>query len=259
MNIYLSSSWKNRERVRVLAEQLREAGHQVYDFTDSRCRDGIPEIPPEAFPEQFDPTKHLYRNYIQGFPHWRAAVERNRQALRECDAVVLMLPCGMDAHADAYYGLGLGKRLLVVGQPRPGERTPTHLWADGIADRDEDVLGWLDVFEASPPRTLCKARLVGSAGGNTPQDCGWPHCGCDPHADRVLEALEEDGTAADAALGRALRGMVPGQGLGLLMDGRWVELDLHAGLDEAWYGRVYTKADTPERALELAAGEGEEG
>lgn len=26
-----------------------------------------------------------------------------------------------------------------------------------------------------------------------PQDCDWPFCGCDPHADRVLAALEESG------------------------------------------------------------------
>lgn len=33
MNIYLSSSWKNRERVRGLAQELRIAGYDAYDFT----------------------------------------------------------------------------------------------------------------------------------------------------------------------------------------------------------------------------------
>jgi hypothetical protein len=36
--IYLSSSWKNRVRVRSLAEQIRAAGVSVYDFTDPACR-----------------------------------------------------------------------------------------------------------------------------------------------------------------------------------------------------------------------------
>lgn len=26
-----------------------------------------------------------------------------------------------------------------------------------------------------------------------PADCGWPTCGCDPHADKVIAALEEQG------------------------------------------------------------------
>lgn len=30
------------------------------------------------------------------------------------------------------------------------------------------------------------------------QDCDWPQCGCDPHATRVIEALEEEGLLASA-------------------------------------------------------------
>jgi hypothetical protein len=37
---------------------------EVYDFTDPQCRK-TPEIPPEAFPEQFDPLKHQYRSYLE--------------------------------------------------------------------------------------------------------------------------------------------------------------------------------------------------
>ena len=39
----------------------------------------------------------------------------------------------------------------------------------------------------------CAARKQGSAGGNTPVDCDWPVCGCDPYADKVIEVLEESG------------------------------------------------------------------
>ena len=28
-------------------------------------------------------------------------------------------------------------------------------------------------------------------GGIDPQDCDWPVCGCDPHANKVIEALDE--------------------------------------------------------------------
>lgn len=35
----------------------------------------------------------------------------------------------------------------------------------------------------------CKAR----AATDPPQDCDWPCCGCDPHADKVIAALEESG------------------------------------------------------------------
>jgi len=141
-NVYISSSWKNRENVRELATQLTEAGYDVYDFTNPACRKS-PEIPPEKFPEQFDPAKHRYKDYISSVPAWREAVEGNREALDNCDAVVLLLPCGLDAHADAFYALGKDKYLIVCGQPRAGDRTPTHLWADKIVSDFASVLSIL--------------------------------------------------------------------------------------------------------------------
>lgn len=48
MNIYLSSSWKNRDKVREIAIDLRKHGYEVYDFTDPNCRK-TEEIPPEKF------------------------------------------------------------------------------------------------------------------------------------------------------------------------------------------------------------------
>lgn len=42
----------------------------------------------------------------------------------------------------------------------------------------------------------CAARKQGTAGGNYPADCDWPHCGCDEHADKVLAALQEEGWAS---------------------------------------------------------------
>lgn len=144
MKIYISSSRKNRERVRALAIRLREKGHEVYDFTDPESRKafGGVEIPPERFPEQFDPEKHNYREYLLAVPEWEEAVLCNQRALHWCDLAVLLLPCGMDAHADWGLAVGLGKHTVVAGAPRAGERTPSHLWADALLDRDEDVLTW---------------------------------------------------------------------------------------------------------------------
>lgn len=42
-------------------------------------------------------------------------------------------------------------------------------------------------------RPYCKARAASTAGGNDPVDCDWPWCGCDPVADRVLAAIQDQG------------------------------------------------------------------
>lgn len=38
-----------------------------------------------------------------------------------------------------------------------------------------------------------------------PSDCSWPTCGCDPHADRVISALEEQGFGAPAPVDAGVR------------------------------------------------------
>jgi hypothetical protein len=157
-DIYISSSWKMRDQVRQLADRLQETGLSVYDFTNPACRDS-PEIPPEEFPEQFDPEKHDHGDYLRSVPVWRDAMDSNRKALDNCSIVVLLLPCGLDAHADAYYALGRGKRLIVCGSPHKGDRTLTHLWAEVILPSPQDVVAYLEKKKTTD-RTQCGSKNV---------------------------------------------------------------------------------------------------
>lgn len=50
----------------------------------------------------------------------------------------------------------------------------------------------------------CAALKQGTAGGNVAPDCGWPSCGCDPKADKVIEALEASGAFDPRGLNAAL-------------------------------------------------------
>lgn len=142
MRIYLSTSWKNADRVRLLAQVLRAMGHEPYDFTDPNCRTE-PEIPPESHLAPYDPAKGSYEEYLRAEPRFLAAVRGNRAALDRCDLVVLLLPCGNDAHADWAYGVGKGKPSYVVGAPPAGDRSPTHLWADTFFKSEWELVGKL--------------------------------------------------------------------------------------------------------------------
>lgn len=146
MKIYIASSWKNRLQVRNIAIILRGSGHKVYDFTDPSCRKHL--IPPEKYPEQFDPSQHLYSVYINK-GDWREAVAENRAAIEWCDCILLILPCGIDSHADWALGVGMGKKSVIVGHPRKGERSPVHLWADAILDSEIPLLDWLRLHDCT--------------------------------------------------------------------------------------------------------------
>jgi len=135
LRFFISASWSKRDEVRALAGSLRAEGHEVFDFTDPECRRS-PPVKPEVS-ETFDPQVKTYAEYLDR-SDWRSTVFENQQAIRNSDAVILLLPCGNDATADWAYAAGCGKKTYVVGQPEPGDRSLNHLWADELfADESE--------------------------------------------------------------------------------------------------------------------------
>lgn len=142
MKLYISSSWSNREQVGILATSLLTAGFEVFDFTNQQHRKTSVICPPEKYQNTFDPDIQEYRDYIRR-PEWYKVVDENKQMIQWSDVIILLLPCGNDAHSDWAYGVGLGKKSIVYGHPGRGSRSPVHLWADAFAvnfTEIEDIL-----------------------------------------------------------------------------------------------------------------------
>lgn len=123
MKIYVASSWRNRRQPDVVIA-LRADGHEVYDF-----RAPVPGVTGFSWHE-IDPTMpvgpadvRLHAARIRAFldhPKAEDGFNRDMNALRWCDACVLVLPCGRSAHLEAGWAAGAGKRTLVLledGEP----------------------------------------------------------------------------------------------------------------------------------------------
>ena len=108
MKVYVASSWRNQIYPEVL-KVLRHAGHAVYDFRHQGGSDWNPEEMSSG--ELFDFLDHPRVNEI---------FEKDMAALVDSDAVVCVLPCGRSAHLELGYGIGAGKRTVL-------------LWHDGDA------------------------------------------------------------------------------------------------------------------------------
>lgn len=74
---------------------------------------------------------------------------------------------------------------------------PNHMWGGwpeyhsaAYAAADFAIATYGPPPERAEATWECKARKYA---GPDPQDCDWPVCGCDSHADKVIEALEESG------------------------------------------------------------------
>ena len=146
-NIYVASSWRNQIQQEVVKD-LRAAGFEVYDFKNpAEGNNGFKwsDIDPDWqnwTPEQF---RESLRHPIaaRGF-------NLDMDALRWCDACVLVMPCGRSAHLEAGYAIGAGKPTAILLSD--GEPELMYRMAPSICLSIEEVINFLRVtWRPTPP------------------------------------------------------------------------------------------------------------
>jgi hypothetical protein len=145
MKIYVASSWRNKAVVNRVVCAFRDAGHVVYDFTNPKPGDigfSWSEIDAEwklwSAKDQIDYYKH---------PVAVRGLKNNFDAMKWCDALVMVQPCGRSAVLELGWAIGAGKRtavLMVDGQ----EPELMIRLAGRLCLSIEDVLAWLAAHEA---------------------------------------------------------------------------------------------------------------
>lgn len=111
MKIYVASSWRNLIQPAIVV-MLRAAGHEVYDFRHPK-----PGVRGFAWSEiDSDWQRWTPEQYAAALQHPIAAdgYRHDIEALRGCDACVLVLPSGRSASWEFGYAMGAGKRGAVV-------------------------------------------------------------------------------------------------------------------------------------------------
>jgi nucleoside 2-deoxyribosyltransferase len=138
--IYLASSWRNPEQP-ALVEQLRAAGHEVYDFRNPKPgNDGFRWTEVDANWLSWTPESYVPK--LQ-HPIAQAGFALDKAALDWCDTCVLLLPCGRSAHLEAGYAAGQGKRVLFLLRADKFEPELMYLLGAGIVCSVPDLLAGL--------------------------------------------------------------------------------------------------------------------
>lgn len=86
-----------------LTRRLREKGKAVYCFVEDR----------DGNPQEYLPS---YKTLPLTHEKVRADFEEDVRALRESDALILLLPAGASSHIEAGLAYGLGKRCILIGE-----------------------------------------------------------------------------------------------------------------------------------------------
>ena len=130
--IYIASSWKNVDRVRMLAELLRSKGHQVFDFTDINNRpEGTESFVFHASEWMGKPLKKIDWIEFLKCDATARACKADKSGLDWSDTLILLLPSGRSAHIEAGYAKASGKTVLVYGDLPLGEFDAMYLLFDG--------------------------------------------------------------------------------------------------------------------------------
>jgi hypothetical protein len=129
MKVYVASSWRNHMQ-RAVVHLCRSMGHEVYDFrepTEGNTGFSWGEIDTEIPKGATDPDMEIPAERIRSMlchPIAGAGFALDMDALRWCDACVLVLPCGRSAHLEAGWAAGAGK--LTIGLLTDGP--PDLMW-----------------------------------------------------------------------------------------------------------------------------------
>jgi hypothetical protein len=136
MIIYLIGSLRNPQ-VPIIAEQLRAAGHEVFDDWFAAG--------PEADDKWRDYEQARGRSYSEALSGYAAGhvFDFDRLHLERTDVVVLMLPAGKSGHLELGWALGRGKRGYILLDN--SERWDImYKFASGVFFSVEDLIGELD-------------------------------------------------------------------------------------------------------------------
>ena len=180
MKIYVASSWRNTYQQDVVAK-LRKLGHEVYDFrglgdgfggelTCTDCAEAVSKLKYkndgsaggyfEHCPVHRGSGGFSWREVDPDWENWPADVERYRRgldhpravegfsrdmdALKACDACVMVMPCGPSASMEMGWACG-AKKLVAVYMPAIREPDLMVKMADLVTTQWTAIEVWLNV------------------------------------------------------------------------------------------------------------------
>ncbi len=118
MKYFIASKWKNKEMVKMLSDGIKFKGHEAYSFLDNSANllTGRPIAEDTLFFEEILKSKDWKLN-----PHVYQIFHSEIKNIRKCDALILLLPCGISSHLEAGIAYGLNKNLILIGKAEKPE------------------------------------------------------------------------------------------------------------------------------------------
>lgn len=110
------AKFRNKEKVEYLISQLEKKGKSCYNFCDMPADKNNPDAHPEKQMKAFENTKNFYDD-----AYFKEIFKKDLHGLRNARQVIVLLPAGNSVHVEAGIAYGLGKALILIGEPEKPE------------------------------------------------------------------------------------------------------------------------------------------
>lgn len=106
------SKFRNKKQCELLIEELKKRGKTCYNFCEVPTDPANPNAKPEDQMKKFESVKDFFND-----DYFRYLFNRDLDGLKNAGKIILLLPAGTSAHIEAGIAYGLGKPLVLIGEP----------------------------------------------------------------------------------------------------------------------------------------------
>jgi len=110
------SKFRNKEAVENLIKKLSEKGKTCYNFCAKPADPQNPNAHPEEQMKVFESVPDYFNN-----EYYKHIFETDLCGLKNAEKVILLFPAGSSAHVEAGIAYGLGKDVILIGEPEKPE------------------------------------------------------------------------------------------------------------------------------------------
>jgi len=110
------SKFRNKEQCEYLVGKIREKGKTCYNFCDSPADPNNPGGEPEEQMKVFEGVTDFFND-----EYYQHVFEKDLEGLKNAETVIMLLPAGNATHMEAGIAFGLGKNLVMIGEPEKSE------------------------------------------------------------------------------------------------------------------------------------------
>lgn len=110
------SKFRNKEKTDFLIDKIREKGFTCYNHMDIPADPNNPDAPVEEQMKVFDSVKDFYND-----EYFQYVFETDLNGLKNAEKVIVLLPAGNSVHIEAGIAYGLGKLLILIGEPEKAD------------------------------------------------------------------------------------------------------------------------------------------